>query len=90
MLYGLQDALLKKLGEEHVLYDFMKSLATKCGYFFFSREHVHAIIKEISVCNDSENEKDLVPTSLSLLVVSTVRYLCYCVELFLPKTLGLS
>ncbi|XP_024357694.1 sister chromatid cohesion protein PDS5 homolog A isoform X2 [Physcomitrium patens] len=73
----VRDALLKKLGEEHVLYDFMKSLATKCGYFFFSREHVHAIIKEISVCNDSENEKDLVPTSLSLLVEIAV----YCPEL---------
>lgn len=58
-----------------MLYDFMKSLATKCGYFFFSREHVRAIAKEVLVYKDSENDKDLVATSLSLLVVSTLFFM---------------
>lgn len=48
----------------------MKSLATKCGYFFFSKECVNAITKEVLVCKDSEDNKYLVATSLSLLVVS--------------------
>lgn len=61
--------MLKKLGEEHAQYDFMKSLATKCGYFFFGKEHVIAIAKEVLVYKDSDNDKDLVATSLSLLLV---------------------
>lgn len=64
--------MLKKIGEDHAQYDFMKSLATKCGYFFFGREHVIAITKEVLVYKDSENDKDLVATSLLLLVVSAV------------------
>lgn len=63
---------MKKIGEDHAQYDFMKSLATKCGYFFFGREHVIAITKEVLVYKDSENDKDLVATSLLLLVVSAV------------------
>jgi len=57
----------------------MKSLATKCGYFFFSREHVFAIAKEVLVYKDSENNKGLVATSLSLLVVSDF-VLCHYFE----------
>lgn len=61
---------MKKLGEEHAQYEFMKSLATKCGYVFISREHVHAITREVIVYKDSEGDKDLVEPSLQLLVVS--------------------
>lgn len=67
--------MLKKLGEEHAQYDFMKSLATKCGYFFFGKEHVIAIAKEVLVYKDSDNDKDLVATSLSLLLVCKVFFM---------------
>jgi sister-chromatid-cohesion protein PDS5 len=63
---------LKKIKEEHAQYGFMKSLSTKCGYFFFSREHVAAITKEVIVYKDSESEKYLVEPSLQLLLVSAV------------------
>ncbi|XP_024361716.1 sister chromatid cohesion protein PDS5 homolog A isoform X1 [Physcomitrium patens] len=63
-----REDLLKKIGVEHPEYVFMKSLATKCGYFFFSKECVNAITKEVLVCKDSEDNKYLVATSLSLLV----------------------
>jgi sister-chromatid-cohesion protein PDS5 len=47
-------------------------MSTKCGYFFFSREHVAAITKEVIVYKDSESEKYLVEPSLQLLLVSAV------------------
>ncbi|KAG0553459.1 hypothetical protein KC19_12G013000 [Ceratodon purpureus] len=55
----------------------MKSLATKCGYVFISREHVHAITREVIVYKDSEGDKDLVEPSLQLLVEIAI----YCPEL---------
>lgn len=64
--------MFKKIGEEHVQYDFMKSLVTKCGYSFFSKEHVNAFLKEILVYKDSEETRHLVASSVSLLVVSGV------------------
>lgn len=68
----VQDGLLKNLGEEHVQKDFMKSLTTTCGYFFFSKEHVNAMLKDVLVYKDSEESRHLVVSSLSLLVVSGV------------------
>lgn len=79
--------MLKKIGEEHVQYDFMKSLATKCGYFFFSKEHVHAITKEVLVYKESEENRHLVASSLSLLVVSRVLLMPSC-WMTLTKTFG--
>ena len=73
--------MLKKLGEEHAQYEFMKSLAAKCGYFFFGREHVGAMTKEVLVYKDSENERDLVAPSLQLLVVSRALFIGYRVRL---------
>lgn len=73
----MQDDLLKKT-EQHVQSDFMKSLATKCGFFFFSKEHVLAISKEILIYKDSETDKDLVASSLLLLVVSMVILMSFC------------
>ena len=66
----VQDDLLKKLGEEHPQYEFMMSLAAKCGFFLICREHVQAATKEVIVYKDSEKDKDLVEPSLQLLVVS--------------------
>jgi hypothetical protein len=67
---GMQEELLKRIGEKHPQYDFMMVLATKCSYLLFGREHVRAILKEISAFKSSES-KDLAATSLDLLVVST-------------------
>lgn len=87
-LDGVQEDLLKKLGEEHPQYEFMKSLATKCGYFFFSREHVHAITREVIVYRDSENDKDLVEPSLQLLVVSSALFMSVCYVAMEPSVTG--
>lgn len=82
---GVQEELLKKIGEEHAQYEFMKSLASKCGYFLFSREHVHAMTKEVLVYKDSEDKKDLVAPSLQLAVVSRVLFVSLgCVGQVLP------
>ncbi|CAN5950854.1 unnamed protein product [Sphagnum jensenii] len=62
-----REELLKRIGEKHPQYDFMMVLATKCSYLLFGREHVRAILKEISAFKSSES-KDLVATSLDLLV----------------------
>lgn len=72
ILDGGQEGLLKNLGEEHVQKDFMKSLTTMCGYFFFSKEHVNAMLKDVLVYKDSEERRHLVVSSLSLLLVSRV------------------
>lgn len=72
-----QEELLKRIGEKHAQYDFMKTLATKCAYLLFGREHVHAVLKEIPVYKDSET-KDLAATGLSLLVVG-IPFQVYCV-----------
>jgi len=77
--------LLKKIGEEHVQYDFMKSLATKCGYFFFSKEHVNAITKQVLVYKDSEENRHLVVSSLSLLLVSGVFLMLSCWMIVIRK-----
>ncbi|CAM6002851.1 unnamed protein product, partial [Sphagnum balticum] len=62
-----REELLKRIGEKHPQYDFMMVLATKCSYLLFGREHVRAILKEISAFKSSES-KDLAATSLDLLV----------------------
>lgn len=59
---------MKRIGEKHPQYEFMKILATKCSYVFFGREHVQVIMKELSAYKES-GTKDLVTASLSLLVV---------------------
>jgi hypothetical protein len=60
----------------------MMVLATKCFYLLFGREHVCAILKDISIFKSSKN-KDSTRTSFDLHVISThnnsfhILYLCF-------------
>ncbi|BBN05523.1 sister chromatid cohesion protein PDS5 [Marchantia polymorpha subsp. ruderalis] len=62
-----RDELLKRIGEKHPQHDFIKTLATKCSFLLFNKEHVKAVLKEVSI-NKLSGNKEFVASSLSLLV----------------------
>ncbi|CAK9189716.1 unnamed protein product [Sphagnum troendelagicum] len=54
--------LLKKIGEDHPQHNFLKTLATKCAYSVFSREHAHAFLQEILINKDSATKEQTIST----------------------------
>ncbi|KAL3693850.1 hypothetical protein R1sor_007501 [Riccia sorocarpa] len=62
-----RDDLLKRIGEKHPQHDFIKTLATKCSFLLFSKEHVKAVLEEVSAHKQAGN-KEAIASSLSLLV----------------------
>ncbi|KAG7980769.1 hypothetical protein I3843_05G200200 [Carya illinoinensis] len=49
-----RDKFLKILGDRHPLFEFLRSLSSKCSYNIFGSEHVHCILDHLS-CNRSGN-----------------------------------
>ncbi|KAL2634564.1 hypothetical protein R1flu_006043 [Riccia fluitans] len=64
---AIRDELLKRIGEKHPQHDFIKTLATKCSFLLFTKEHVKAVLKEVSAHKLAGN-KEPIASSLSLLV----------------------
>lgn len=61
----------------------MKSFVIKCGYFFFSKECVNVIIKEVFVCKDFEDNKYFVVISFLFFVVSVELFIIILDSYFL-------
>eukprot|EP00249_Psilotum_nudum_P024915 c29322_g1_i2 orf=363-5285(-) len=64
---SIRGELLRRLGDKHPQYEFMMILATKCSYMLFGKEHVHALLNEITL-NKVAGKEDLLKASMGLLV----------------------
>lgn len=58
----VQAELLKKIGEDNPQHNFLKTLATKCAYSVFSREHAHAFLQEFLINKDSATKEQTIST----------------------------
>ncbi|KAL6520454.1 hypothetical protein OROHE_017042 [Orobanche hederae] len=63
-----RDELLKFLGHEHQLYEFLSSLCLKCSYLLFDKNHVKEILLEAGVLKSSANN-ELILSCMSILVI---------------------
>lgn len=66
--FYVQDDLIKILGEKHQLYEFLNTLYVKCSYLIFNKEHVKAVLSEISSHKSTENDLRI-PSCIDILVV---------------------
>ncbi|CAM6113881.1 unnamed protein product [Calypogeia fissa] len=62
-----REELLKRIGEKHPQHDFIKTLATKCSFLLFDKEHVKAVLQDLTV-NQKSGNREHATASLSLLV----------------------
>ncbi|CAA0818018.1 binding [Striga hermonthica] len=65
---SLRDDLLKTLGHEHRLYEFLSSLSLKCSYILFDKDHVKEVLQEAGVLKTSGNN-DLILSCMTILVI---------------------
>ncbi|XP_057429975.1 sister chromatid cohesion protein PDS5 homolog A-like [Lotus japonicus] len=63
-----RDDLIKILGEKHQLYEFLNTLYVKCSYLIFNKEHVKAVLSEISSHKSTENDLRI-PSCIDILVI---------------------
>ncbi|KAL6546873.1 hypothetical protein OROMI_022594 [Orobanche minor] len=63
-----RDELLKFLGHEHQLYEFLSSLCLKCSYLLFDKNHVKEILLEAGVLKSSANN-ELILSCMTILVI---------------------
>ncbi|XP_057765095.1 sister chromatid cohesion protein PDS5 homolog A isoform X2 [Salvia miltiorrhiza] len=60
--------LLKLLGDEHKLYEFLSTLSLKCSYLLFDKDHVKEIVLEAGAHKSSGNS-DLILSCMTILVI---------------------
>ncbi|GER52831.1 sister chromatid cohesion protein pds5 [Striga asiatica] len=65
---SVRDELLKVLGHEHRLYEFLSSLSLKCSYILFDKDHVKEVLQEAGVLKTSGNN-DLILSCMTILVI---------------------
>lgn len=70
---AIREDLLKRIGEKHPQYEFMKILGTKCSYILFGKEHLKALLGQIDQTRASGKEK-MLEASMGLLVVFTSHF----------------
>ncbi|CAM8921419.1 unnamed protein product [Rhodiola kirilowii] len=73
----LRDDLLKILGENHCLYDFLSALSVKFSYVLFDKEHVQELLLEASVQKADGNYLHMLSCMSILAILSQ-----YCPSLF--------
>ncbi|CAL9087272.1 unnamed protein product [Musa acuminata var. zebrina] len=66
--WSCRDDLLRILGEEHPLFDFMGTLSLKCSYLLFNKEYVVEILSEADEQQSAGNAK-LISSCMNLLTV---------------------
>eukprot|EP00250_Pteridium_aquilinum_P011433 c20066_g1_i1 orf=108-4985(-) len=64
---SIKTDLLKRLGEKHPQYEFLKVLSVKCSYALFGKEHMHSLLAELKELRTREDE-NLLKASMGLLV----------------------
>lgn len=62
----INDDLLKRIGESHPQHEFMRVLALRCSFRIFGKEHVKALLEEVT-SNTHFSNKDTMAAGLSLL-----------------------
>lgn len=60
--------MLERLGDKHPQHEFIKTLASKCSYRLFGKEHVKEMLKEIAV-NKLAGKDELIQSGMNLLVL---------------------
>ncbi|KAI5067093.1 hypothetical protein GOP47_0017621 [Adiantum capillus-veneris] len=65
--FAIMTSLLKRLGEKHPLYGFLKVLSLKCSYALFGKEHMRILITELRELISLEDES-LLRASMALVV----------------------
>ena len=68
LICNLQAELLKILGENHVLYNFVGTLTMRCSYLLVNKEYAKEILAEASAQKTSGNTK-LISSCMNLLTV---------------------
>ncbi|XP_047942253.1 sister chromatid cohesion protein PDS5 homolog A [Salvia hispanica] len=63
-----RDDILKLLGDEHRLYEFLGTLSLKCSYLLFDKDHVKEIVLDAGVHKSSGNN-DSVLSCMTILVI---------------------
>ncbi|XP_047980009.1 sister chromatid cohesion protein PDS5 homolog A-like isoform X1 [Salvia hispanica] len=63
-----RDDLLKLLGDEDRLYEFLSTLSLKCSYLLFDKDHVKEIVLEAGQHKSSGNN-DLILSCMTILVI---------------------
>ncbi|XP_041989798.1 sister chromatid cohesion protein PDS5 homolog A-like [Salvia splendens] len=63
-----RDDILKLLGDEHRLYEFLSTLSLKCSYLLFDKDHVKEIVLDAAVHKSSGNN-DSVLSCMTILVI---------------------
>eukprot|EP00897_Mesotaenium_endlicherianum_P005452 jgi/Mesen1/4935/ME000246S04157 len=64
---SVREDLLKRVGEKHAQYEFVKELATKTTFTLFGKEHVVAILKLVKSRELQRSSEHLVSAGLKLL-----------------------
>lgn len=67
--------MLERLGDKHPQYEFIKTLASKCSYRLFGKEHVQELLKEIAV-NKLAGKDELIQSGMNLLVLFAGLFPC--------------
>ncbi|XP_042029643.1 sister chromatid cohesion protein PDS5 homolog B-like isoform X1 [Salvia splendens] len=63
-----RDDVLKLLGDEDRLYEFLSTLSLKCSYLLFNKDHVKEIVLEAGLHKSSGNN-DLILSCMTILVI---------------------
>eukprot|EP00250_Pteridium_aquilinum_P017571 c23690_g1_i1 orf=2-3739(-) len=58
------DDLLKRIGEHHPQHDFIRMLAVRCSFIIFGKEHVKAVLEEVSSKENSSSDTAVAGLSL--------------------------
>lgn len=75
LLLCLQDDLIKILGENHQLNEFLNTLYFKCSYLLFNKEHATAVLSEVIRYKSAENDQRI-QSCMKILVVKTCHFGC--------------
>lgn len=65
--FFFQDDFLKRIGNKHPHYEFLRLLSAKCSYTIFDAEHVQCILSDI--LSERTVKKNLQSKSIDLLLV---------------------
>ncbi|OVA03847.1 hypothetical protein BVC80_8065g3 [Macleaya cordata] len=67
--YNIRDSFLKRIGNKHPLYDFLRTLSAKCSFNIFGSEHVLCILSDLS--RKHVGSKNMNASSINLLMTVT-------------------
>ncbi|RZC54499.1 hypothetical protein C5167_013360 [Papaver somniferum] len=67
---NIRDTFLKRVGNKHPLYEFLRILSAKCSHNLFGSEHIFCILSDLSE-KHVDRKKKIVTSSINLLMTIT-------------------